>query len=330
MERNYYLDNYKVLLIVLVVFTHFFGALSGKEGLIKSFTIFNNLFYMPAFIMISGYFTKSNKLIVLIKSIFVPYLIFQIINWLLNIVVLKRETTISLFVPQFTLWYLLSLFFWRVGLKYVLKLKYPLIILIIISLIMGMDNNIGTFMSLSRTIYYFPFFLIGYKGNVDKIVSIQKTSVRIISIVALSLIFIVIFNTCREYNEIYFRGSMSYVALGQPIVLGVSFRIFCYLIALLISFCVAMLIPQGKNILSYLGGRTMSIYMWHGLVYQLIKYGTDVYSMINTSVEKLEWGMVVLILILIMGSRPVAVLTNSICRFPIERLFKENFCDKKV
>ena len=68
MERNYYYDNYKAVLIVFVVTTHFLGGMAGETGWIKTYTIFTNLFYMPAFIMISGIFSKDNNLIKLIKN----------------------------------------------------------------------------------------------------------------------------------------------------------------------------------------------------------------------------------------------------------------------
>ena len=61
MKRNSFIDNYKAVLIILVVLTHFTGRLAGKSDFFKAFEIFNNFFYMPAFIIISGYLSKKNN-----------------------------------------------------------------------------------------------------------------------------------------------------------------------------------------------------------------------------------------------------------------------------
>ena len=58
-ERNYYLDNCKVFLIILVVMTHFTGPFQRVSQNFLSFAVFTNAFYMAAFVLISGYFSKD-------------------------------------------------------------------------------------------------------------------------------------------------------------------------------------------------------------------------------------------------------------------------------
>lgn len=326
MERNYYLDNYKAVLIVLVVTTHFLGGMAGEAGLIKTYTIFTNLFYMPAFIAISGYFSKKNDALKLIKNILIPYLFFQILNLLVDYFLLHQDIRFSLLMPEFTLWYLLSLFFWRLIIECFMKLKYPLLFAVILSLIIGADSNVGGLLSLSRTIYFFPFFVLGYQCNVDRIL---KCRTKIMQIVALGVMFatvIVIFFTCKGYSEFYYRGSTSYEGLGQSTITGILFRMLCYLIATLLTFCVAMWVPKRKNIFSVLGSRTMSIYMWHGLIYKIVRYGTPIYSVL------MMWGLEgrlillfgVVILVAILGSKPICQVTALISKIPVERLIKTN------
>lgn len=326
MERNYYLDNYKAILIIFVVTTHFFGGMAGETGLIKTYTVFTNLFYMPAFIAISGYFSKKNHVLKLVKSILMPYLFFQILNLIVDYFVLHQDLRFSLFMPEFTLWYLLSLFFWRLIIEGFMKLKYPLLFAVILSLIIGMDINIGGLLSLSRTIYFFPFFVLGYQCNVDKILKCRTKAVQILALGIMMATVIVIFFTCKGYSEFYFRGSTSYEGLGQSTISGILFRIFCYVIAILLTFCIAMWIPKKKNMFSILGSRTMSIYMWHGLIYRIVRYGTPIYSVL------MMWGMGgrlillfgVLILVVILGSKPICQVTALISKIPVEKLIRSN------
>ena len=97
MKRNSYLDNFKAILIILVVLTHFTGALSGKSDFFKTFQLFNNFYYMPAFIMISGYLSKKNDTVKLIKSLLIPYIFVQILNIILDIFITHQSNSISLF-----------------------------------------------------------------------------------------------------------------------------------------------------------------------------------------------------------------------------------------
>lgn len=57
-ERNYLFDNLKFLLIVLVVFGHSLEEISlAQDYAIIRAWIYS--FHMPAFVFISGYFSKS-------------------------------------------------------------------------------------------------------------------------------------------------------------------------------------------------------------------------------------------------------------------------------
>lgn len=322
MNRNYYLDNYKAVLIILVVTTHFLGGLAGNSGIIKTYTIFTNLFYMPAFIMISGYFSKRTELIKLVKTILIPYFVFQILNLVVDYFVLHKDMNFSLLVPEFTLWYLLSLFFWRLIVEHFACMKYPVLIAIVLSLIIGLDSNVGGFLSLSRTFYFFPFFMMGYLCDLKKILKYRTVIIRIITAGIIFLMILVIFFTCKGYSEFYFRGSTSYEGLGQPMLLGMLFRLFCYMVAVLLSFCVAMWIPRKKNILSFLGSRTMGIYMWHGVIYRILKYGTPLYKFLAEAdvIGRIICLLIALFLVFLLSSKPVAFVTRKISEIPIERI----------
>ena len=120
MKRDYAFDNMKVLLIIFVVFGHAleeFG-IKGNLGLIRA-AIY--LFHMPLFIFISGYFSKSDaKPEKLFKTTLIPFIIFNT-AWLL--IHGSKINEINFFKPIYVFWYLISLFFWRVTVKYFDRIK---------------------------------------------------------------------------------------------------------------------------------------------------------------------------------------------------------------
>lgn len=323
-KRNYFLDNCKALLIVLVVTTHFLGGLAGNTGVIKTYTIFTNMFYMPAFIMISGYFSNHTDLIKLVKNILVPYVFLQILNLAVDYFILQQDVGFSLIIPEFTLWYLLSLFCWRIIVEPFVKLKYAIFFAVIFSLLAGIDSNIGGWMSLSRTIYFFPFFLLGKLYEPEYVIGNRSWIKKIFAAICLTGVFIVIYVTCEQYSEFYFRGSTSYEGLGQSFLLGMAFRMICYVLAIFLTFCVAMWIPRKKTLFSIIGSRTMSIYMWHGIIYRIIKYATPAYSFFYDYgiLGRLICGALALFLVALLSTKPVVFITKKIAEIPLERLLK--------
>ena len=85
-ERNYWLDNTKFLLILLVVIGHFISGFKKYES-INCLYYFIFLFHMPLFIFITGYFSKNiikkNKSKIL--NFIVLYVIMQIIEIIITV-----------------------------------------------------------------------------------------------------------------------------------------------------------------------------------------------------------------------------------------------------
>ena len=58
-ERDYLFDNYKAFLIVLVVVGHFIEVASDDNVMMETMKWIIFSFHMPAFVFISGYFSKK-------------------------------------------------------------------------------------------------------------------------------------------------------------------------------------------------------------------------------------------------------------------------------
>ena len=161
-SRNYFLDNYKALLILLVVIGHFIEPCYTNNLFltILKWVIFS--FHMPAFIFISGYFSKKDmRLEKLIQKLVIPYFVFELLYYFLYVFVIHKDTGLYFNRPKFSLWYLMSLFFWRIITPYFKKIPGNLAIAILLGLLVGF-TQLGNFFSIPRTLFFYPFFLAGY------------------------------------------------------------------------------------------------------------------------------------------------------------------------
>ena len=218
--RNYYFDNAKFILIFFVVFGHFLRSFIEDNETI--YTIYKVIytFHMPAFILVSGFFAKGfyqkGYVKKITKKLIFPYLIFQIIYSVFYYFLYDQsEITLDPFNPQWSLWFLISLFCWNLML--LLFVKYKAVISIIVSLAIGLlagyADWVSNYLSLSRTLVFFPFFLLGYYLKKEYIYSLFKIRFRLLALA----VFVIVFAGFYFYPDINYKwllGSNSYEELG--------------------------------------------------------------------------------------------------------------------
>ena len=118
-------------------------------------------FHMPVFIFISGYFSENNhsrRYYINLRKYLIPYIIINTGYDIIYSVYLK-SVVFNPFIPNWILWFLLSLFFWNLLIDTIKLTRFPIFISIIIGLLAGCFSEIGPLLSLSRTICFFPFFI---------------------------------------------------------------------------------------------------------------------------------------------------------------------------
>ncbi len=103
-KREYLFDNYKVLLIVLVVIGHFIEPCYDQNPFLYELKWWIAAFHMPAFIFISGYFSKKVPSVKkLVGGLVIPYFVYEVIYYLLYTFVLDKETELYFTRPKFPL-----------------------------------------------------------------------------------------------------------------------------------------------------------------------------------------------------------------------------------
>lgn len=272
-SRNYFLDNYKAFLILLVVIGHFIEPCYTNTLFLTVLKWFIFSFHMPAFIFISGYFSKKDMgLEKLIQKLVIPYFVFELLYYFLYVFVIHKETGLYFNRPKFSLWYLMALFFWRIATPYVKKIPGNLFIAITGGLLIGF-TQLGNFFSIPRTLFFYPFFLAGYYFQESWFESIRRHwkafTVGLASLAGLLGGRVLI--TGQELTPFIFYGRYSYEDMGLTNGWGLLIRLVCYGISFLAIFALCAFIPRKQHFYSILGVRTMPIYLFHGLVYSILK-----------------------------------------------------------
>ena len=264
-EREYLFDNLKAILIILVVLGHIIEYLELK-GIIAKINAVIYLFHMPFFIFISGYFSKNLKDIERknIKNLLIPFFLFNIC-YIILLKLYKKDIDINIFEPRHAYWYLFSLCTWKILINYVKKLKFSMVLLILLSLYIGTISSINRNFSLSRTIAFFPFFMLGYYTDKEIIEKIRKIDKKII-------IFILIFMACTLFmtKDVFTFGLLknaeSYHTSDVSNTRGILVRVLQFVFAIGISGCIINLIPDKKNWLSDIGKKTITVYLLSPIV----------------------------------------------------------------
>lgn len=117
-QRDSFFDNAKYLAIVLVAMGHSWAPVKGDSRILEGLYDVVYTFHMPAFIIISGFFSRSfdmrpDRLKRLVTGVLVPYVVFQTAYLIFRRYVGHSGDPFDLFSPWYLTWFLCALFVWR-------------------------------------------------------------------------------------------------------------------------------------------------------------------------------------------------------------------------
>lgn len=312
-------DNARFLCVTLVVIGHGIQRITYDDDYALIVYLFIYAFHMPAFAMISGYFSRpgppsARQMKKVLTDILLPYFIMETIWTLVQFLVEgKREFNPS--QPSWTLWFLLALGIFRLILPYLALLKLPLVWALVFSVGVGYLTNVDSTFSLSRAIGILPFFVLGWKlkewGLVDKWRFAERPTwwVRAAALAAFAGWLAVVWTFIDTWRTIdlrfWFFYDDSYVGLGEDSWYAGLIRLGLIVLATLLSAAFFVLVPRKKTWLTQFGQATMYVYLLHSFVlYPLRETGV-----LRGDHPTFPWlGGMILICILIsfaLASRPV-------------------------
>ena len=317
-NRNLKLDNLKFLLIFLVVLGHISEKYTGDYTSLKVTFLTIYVFHMPAFLFVSGLLSKSTidkKKYQKIFSYLMLYFAIKVfrngINYIIN-----GKGGISLLSESGTAWYVGALFAYCIVTLLLRRVdkRWLLICVVILGCICGYDQSIGDYLILSRIIVYYPFFLLGYMSDVDKLMTYTgKISFKVVSSIGM-LLFLSIFALYGD--ELYWirpllTGRKPFSELEYFSMYGLILRFIYYIVVMLIIFMLISVVPNIRiPLLTGIGSRSLAVYSLQFFFIDVIwgVFGFGDWMQANTTGLWFYFGMVIMsAFIVVISSLPVFV-----------------------
>ena len=275
--RDPFLDGIKFLLIFLVILGHVPFSSLGLHQVIYSF-------HMPMFVFLSGYFSKPqepNKLFSSSLRLFKIFLIFDILHIIIHYFLEGKPLTINyLIFPQFALWYLLCLIYWRIAISFkpLSEIKgWHLLIIAIISIAAGFIPVNSEF-SFQRAFAFSPFFVLGYYFKQNQLMDILRSKNIWLTVVSVIIIILCLYYTRKipQYmpKEAYSSINDMYLRMLQGII---ALAFMLSIIQVAPKKLVSVFAPLGKDTVYY--------YAYHTIIVTLLCFYIKKY---NLSLDFLE------------------------------------------
>lgn len=309
-------DNARFATITLVVIGHGIQRLTSDSDSALVVYLFIYAFHMPAFAMISGYFSKasppsSRQMKKVLTDILLPYVIMETI-WTLVQFLVEGKQEFNPTTPSWTLWFLLALGIFRLILPYLALVRWPLALSVVLSVGVGYFSNVDSTFSLSRTIGIMPFFVLGWKvrqwGLVDRWRVAERVTwwVRGAAVIVLGGWLVAVVLLIGQFREMklqhWFFYDDSYLDIGDAAWWAGAVRLGFILLAVLLSAAFFTLIPRTNTWTTGFGQATMYVYLLHSFV---------LYPIRETGILKDHHGSVIWLVGMIVACIAISVALAS-------------------
>jgi fucose 4-O-acetylase-like acetyltransferase len=213
--RDAYFDNAKYLAIVLVAVAHAWEPVMDGSRATRALYMLIYTFHMPAFIIISGYFSRSyrgkpHQLRRLLTGIAVPYVVFEV-AYSLFIRYGKDDPSqpISLLDPVYLTWFLAALFIWRLTTPLWQMVRWPMSVALAIGVLASLTPDIGADLNLARVLQFLPFFVLGLCLKPEHFQMLRRPEARLLAVPVLAGALLFAYWVAPRMNLSWFYRSSS-------------------------------------------------------------------------------------------------------------------------
>lgn len=324
-NRVFLYDNLKFILMLLVVIGHFAMMYVETSEFFLKMVVFIYFFHMPAFIFISGLFSKravndKDTTIKRVRYFLIIYVVLKIL-FCLQVYLLQHKFELNLLVADSLPWFMLLMAYFY-GITYLLRDvdgKLVLVISITLGCVAGYFDFINDFLCLSRTIVYYPFFYLGYLMDRNEIV--EKTELPLARIIG-AVVIIGFAYLCFFQRDLVwtvnplFSARRPFSALTYPATGGLQ-RLCYYPAVMLFITSLISLAPRKESIMTVFGQHTLRVYCVHYFIISFLSHW-KVFERLPVLLPDIIWQLTVIgmaiavtvILSLPMGERKRESRTN--------------------
>ncbi|MFJ8607130.1 acyltransferase family protein [Streptomyces sp. NPDC093675] len=277
-QRDAFFDNAKYLAIVLVAMGHSWEPLKSGHRTLEAAYMFVYAFHMPAFILISGYFSRNfdmrpDRLRRLLTGVVVPYVVFET-----GYVLFKRavggdpDLAISLLDPWYLTWFLIALFIWRLTTPIWRLVRWPVPLAILIAMLASVSPDIGDDLDLQRVLQFLPFFVIGLSLKPEHFEALRGRTARLVAVPVLLAGLAVAWWAVPRMNATWFYHRDSAQELGMPWWCGPVMVLALLGCSLLLTAGFFAWVPGRTMWFTTLGAGTLYGYLLHGFFVKAADY----------------------------------------------------------
>lgn len=283
MERDYYFDNVKGALITLVVIGHFLLPME-RTRFVGSVVNIIYLFHMPMFAMVSGYFAKNlyrqgkyrtDRVIRLVWL----YILFKIAAHVTENLAAGTPVTwqIDFIKESGAPWYLMAMLWWLLSVPCMAELKPRAVlgICLCLGVFSGYQDSLKYTLAMDRALAFAPFFYGGYYWEREKVQRFLDSRYRwVFPAGAVCISAVTALGTDRflkPFAKIVY--GIVYRSLAPEVyVWGGIARVICYVWGMILILGLMAVIPQSRRWWTFLGQRTLQVYICHRLLRDMMLY----------------------------------------------------------
>ncbi|MFC9685228.1 acyltransferase family protein [Streptomyces sp. NPDC056948] len=316
-HRDAFFDNAKYLAIVLVAMGHSWEPLRDGSRAASALYMVVYAFHMPAFIIISGYFSRSfdagpGRIRRLITGLAVPYVVFETAYTLFTRWTDQEpDRPISLLDPLYLTWFLAALFIWRLTTPVWRHVRWPLPIALVIAMLATLSPNVGNDLDLQRTLQFLPYFVLGLCLKPEHFRLVRRRKVRILAVPVFAAALAVAYWAVPRMTGAWFYHRDSADELAAPSWSGPVMTLVIFGCSLVLVACFLSWVPGRRAWFTVLGAGTLYGYLLHGFVAQ----GSKFWGWYEPEWVHRPLGELVVAAV-------AAVVVTALCTPPVRRLFR--------
>ncbi|MFJ8631422.1 acyltransferase family protein [Streptomyces sp. NPDC093568] len=271
-QRDAFFDNAKYLAIVLVAIGHAWEPIKGDSRILEAVYTVVYSFHMPAFIIISGFFSRSfdatpSRLKRLITGVAVPYIVFETAYPLFKRWIAEDPgQDISLLDPWYLTWFLCALFIWRMTTPIWKMVRWPLPIALGLAMMATVSPEIGDDLDLQRVLQFLPYFVLGLIMKPEHFHMVRTRAVRILSVPVFAVALAFGWWAVPRMNTAWFYHRDAAQELHAPWWTGPVMVLAMFGCSLLLTACFFAWVPRRHMWFTALGAGTLYGYLLHGFV----------------------------------------------------------------
>ncbi|WP_299527468.1 acyltransferase family protein [uncultured Streptomyces sp.] len=277
-KRDAFFDNAKYLAIVLVAVAHAWEPVMDGSRTARALYMVVYTFHMPAFIIVSGYFSRSfdptpARVKRLVTGVVVPYVLFETAYSLFRRYAGgEPDGPISLLDPLFLTWFLIALFIWRMTTPIWRNLRHPLPVALTIAALASVCPSIGDDLDLQRVLQLLPFFVLGVVLKPEHFALVRTRRMRLLAVPAFAGALAFAYWAAPRMQLGWFYRSDSAQEMGAPWWSGVVMTLLMFGCALVLTAAFLAWVPGRPTWFTALGAGTICGYLLHGFLIRGAEY----------------------------------------------------------